>query len=51
VRRSRVLRGTRVSDWGGDDLQSSLVLLEGRDEGGEFLGLLCEFGVAVEVST
>jgi hypothetical protein len=31
-----LLRGTRVSDEEGDELHSSPILLEGRDEGGNF---------------
>jgi len=39
-----------VSDGDGDELYFSPVLLEGRDEGRLFLGLLCEFVIASEVS-
>ena len=42
-------RGTRVSDGVGDELHFSQELLESRDEGGVFLGLLREFGIAAEV--
>ena len=42
-------RCTRVSDVDGDEFHSSPILLEGRDEGGVFLGLLRVFLVASEV--
>ena len=46
----RYERGACVSDWKGDKLHHSLVFLEGRDEGGVFLGLLHELDDVFEVS-
>ena len=46
----RCEHSARVSDREGDKLHSSPILLEGLDEGGIFIGLLCELNVAAEVS-
>jgi hypothetical protein len=43
-------RDARVPDLDGDKFHSSQVLLEGRDEGGVFLGLLCVLVVTAEIS-
>jgi hypothetical protein len=43
---SRRKRGAGVSDREGDEFDSSLVSLEGRDKGGVFLCLGLKFGFA-----
>ncbi len=38
-----------MADWSGDEFHPSPVLLEGRDEGGVFIGFLLVFFVASKV--
>jgi hypothetical protein len=40
-----------MADGDGDKLHSSPIFLEGHDEGRVFLGLLCDFAFATEVSS
>ncbi len=51
VGESRCKRRACLSNWEGDELHGSPVLLEGRDEGGVFLGLSGEFVFAAKVPT